>query len=75
MESPARIKIPLKAVLINVGGALLCGAGVYGLVDDGATKMHAAVAILLMVAGVGFMGYAMMRIVLRMRESSRGLKR
>ncbi|MFN0301197.1 MAG: hypothetical protein ACKVQU_12700 [Burkholderiales bacterium] len=72
MESSAPLKIPLKAVLIDIVGALLCGGGVYGLVaEDGATRMNVAVAVLLIVAGLGLMGYAMMRILLRIREASR----
>lgn len=76
MESSAPLKIPLKAVLIDIVGALLCGGGVYGLVGDaGPTKMHVALAVMLIVTGVGLMGYAMTRILLRIREASRGQDR
>ncbi len=76
MDSPAPLKIPLKAVLIDIVGALLCGGGVYGLmVDDGATRMNVAVAVLLIVIGVGLMGYAMLCILLRIREASRSPER
>ncbi len=76
MQSSAPLKIPLKAVLIDIVGALLCGGGVYGLVvGDGATRMHVAVAVLLIVTGLGLMGYAMTRILLRIREASRGPER
>ncbi len=72
MEPAPPLKIPLKSVFINVVGALLCGAGVYGLVADNAAKrMHWLIAAVLIVAGVGLMGYAMVRIMVRMRDSSR----
>ncbi len=72
MEPAPPLKIPLKSVLINIVGALLCGAGVYGLVaDNPANRMHWLIAALLIVAGVCLMGYAMVRILVRMRDSSR----
>ena len=75
MDSPRPLKIPVKMVLIDIVGALLCGVGVYSLMaSDGTARMHAAVAALLMVSGIVLMGYAMLRILLRIRAASRDPK-
>jgi hypothetical protein len=71
MESARPLKIPIKAVLINVVGALACGVGVSGLAAaDERFAMHTAIAVALIIAGIAMMGYAMVRILLRMRDTS-----
>jgi hypothetical protein len=72
MDAPRPLKIPVKTVLINIVGALFCGAGVYGfMAPNGSAPMHWAVSALLIISGIILMGYAMVRILLRIRAASR----
>jgi len=72
MPTRPPLRIPLKAVLIDVIGALLCGYGVYGLVEpDGAGAPPQAAAIAFAAVGAGLMIHALLTIMRRIREQVR----
>jgi hypothetical protein len=63
------IKIPLRAVLIDLIGALLCALGIYALLVAQAVPWLLAVALI--VLGIALMLYGMITLVRRLREQQR----
>jgi len=75
MSREQRIRIPLDWVIVDALGALLAGAGVYGLLtgpDSGLSELgNPAVAWLCIAAGVALMGLALAKIVGRIAAQRR----
>lgn len=63
------LKLPMRAVLFDVLGAILCAAGLYGVLNPG--RWPTLVALALIVVGVAFMAYGMTVILARIRAASR----
>ena len=68
-QSPPPLRIPLDWVIVDALGAILTGAGVYGLAAGRSAALpilaQPGVAWLCIVAGVALMGLAMAQIVRR----------
>lgn len=63
------LKLPMRAVLLDVIGALLCAIGFHGALSPG--RLPAFLAYALIVVGVALMLYGMVQILARIRAASR----
>lgn len=68
MDQPP-LKLPVRAVLADVLGAVLCAAGLYGVLNPG--HVSGLVALVLIVAGIALMVYGLATILARIRTASR----
>ncbi len=63
------LKLPLRAVVLDVLGALLCATGLYGVLNPG--SLPGFLPFALIVVGIALMGYGMVVILSRIRDASR----
>jgi hypothetical protein len=72
----AKLRIPLKWVVVDAIGALLAGVGVLGLVGSGEPVLpflaNRGAALALVALGVLLMALALGKILNRLRASARG---
>lgn len=68
MDQPP-LKLPMRAVLADVLGAMLCAAGLYGVLTPG--HVSGLFASVLIVVGIALMVYGMATIFARIRAASR----
>lgn len=68
MDQPP-LKLPVRAVLADVIGAVLCAAGLYGVLNPG--HVSGLVAVVLIVVGIALMVYGLATILARVRVASR----
>lgn len=68
MDQPP-LKLPVRAVLADVIGAVLCAAGLYGVLNPG--HVSGLVAVVLIVVGIALMVYGLATILARIRVASR----
>lgn len=76
MAASPPFRIPASLIVVDVAGALLAGLGMWGLIDPSAESRLGALAepmtaSLLLVAGLGMMGYAVFKLFRRARAATR----
>lgn len=63
------LRLPLRAVMLDVLGAMLCAAGLYGVLNP--ARLPGWVSFAMITVGVALMGYGLAVIFARIRAASR----